>query len=54
MKRRFAIIDTTTCEEVKPVLYIDEVTGEIKGKCKLLPLRLILFAELLFFESNPF
>lgn len=39
MKRRFAIIDTTTCDEVKPVLYIDEVTGEIKGKCKLLPLR---------------
>lgn len=39
MKRRFAIVDTTTCEEVKPVLYIDDVTGEIKGKCKLLPLR---------------
>jgi len=39
MKRRFAIIDTTTSEEVKPVLYIDDITGEIKGKCKLLPLR---------------
>ncbi len=39
MKRRFAIVDTTTCDEVKPVLYIDEMTGEIKGKCKLLPLR---------------
>lgn len=39
MKRRFAIIDTTTCEEVKPVLYLDEVSGEVKGKCKLLPLR---------------
>ena len=39
MKRRFAIVDTSTCEEVKPVIYIDDVTGEIKGKCKLLPLR---------------
>jgi len=39
MKRRFAIIDTSTCEEVKPTLYIDPVTKEIKGRCRLLPLR---------------
>jgi hypothetical protein len=39
MKRRFAIIDTITCEEVKPTLHIDEVTKEVKGICKLLPLR---------------
>ena len=39
LKRRFAIIDTTSCEEVKPMLYRDDITGEIKGKCKLLPLR---------------
>jgi len=39
MKRRFSIIDTTTGEEVKPTLYIDETTKEIKGQCKLLPLR---------------
>ena len=39
LKRRFAIIDTTTCEEVKPIIYRDEITGEIRGKCKLLPLR---------------
>lgn len=45
MKRRFAIIDTTTCEEVKPVLYIDEVTQEVKGKCKLLPLRPYVILE---------
>ena len=45
MKRRFAIIDTTTCEEVKPTLYLDEVTGEVKGKCKLLPLRPYVILE---------
>ena len=39
MKRRFAIVDTVTCEEVKPTVYIDEITKEVKGKCKLLPLR---------------
>ena len=27
MKRRFSIIDTTTSEEVKPTLYIDEVNN---------------------------
>ncbi|MBQ8043669.1 MAG: hypothetical protein IJ272_05915 [Clostridia bacterium] len=46
LKRRFAIIDTTSCEEVKPVLYRDEVTGEIKGKCKLLPLRPYVVLEI--------
>ena len=45
MKRRFAIIDTTTCEEVKPVLYRDEVTHEIRGTCKLLPLRAYVVLE---------
>lgn len=46
MKRRFAIVDTSTCEEVKPSLYIDEMTGEIKGKCKLLPLRPYVILEI--------
>lgn len=46
LKRRFAIIDTTTCEEVKPVLYKDPVTNEIKGKCKLLPLRPYVILEI--------
>jgi len=46
LKRRFAIIDTTTCDEVRPVLYRDEVTGEIKGKCKLLPLRPYVILEI--------
>ena len=46
LKRRFAIIDTTSCEEVKPTLYRDDITGEIKGKCKLLPLRPYVVLEI--------
>ena len=46
MKRRFSIIDTSTCEEVKPVIYIDDITGEIKGRCKLLPLRPYIVLEI--------
>ena len=46
LKRRFSIIDTSTCEEVKPVLYRDEITGEVKGKCKLLPLRPYVVLEI--------
>lgn len=39
MKRRFTIVDTTTGDEVKPMLYRDTTTNEIKGKCKILPQR---------------
>ena len=46
MKRQFAIIDTSTGEEVKPTLYVDSVTNEVKGKCKLLPLRPYIILEL--------
>lgn len=46
LKRRFAIIDTTSCEEVRPMLYRDELTGEVKGKCKLLPLRPYVVLEI--------
>lgn len=46
MKRQFAIIDTSTGEEVKPTLYVDNVTSEVKGKCKLLPLRPYIILEL--------
>ncbi len=46
MKRRFAIIDTISCEEVKPTLHIDEVTKEVKGICKLLPLRPYVVLEI--------
>lgn len=48
MKRHFSIIDTETGEEVKPVLYSDEITGEVKGKCKILPHRPYIVLELKF------
>lgn len=37
MKRPISIIDPITGEEVKPILYFDEETNEVKGKCKLKP-----------------
>ena len=37
LKRPISIIDPETTEEVKPVLYFDEETNEVKGKCKLRP-----------------
>jgi len=37
LKRPISIIDPETTEEVKPVLYFDKETNEVKGKCKLRP-----------------
>ncbi len=37
LKRPICIIDPETTEEVKPTLYFDEATNEVKGKCKLKP-----------------
>ncbi len=37
LKRPITIIDPETAEEVKPTLYMDEKTNEVKGKCKLQP-----------------
>ena len=37
LKRQISIIDPETTDEVKPVLYFDEKTNEVKGKCKLKP-----------------
>lgn len=37
LKRPISIIDPETTEEVKPMLYFDEQTKEVKGKCKLKP-----------------
>lgn len=51
MKRHFSIIDTQTGEEIKPVLYNDENSGKIKGKCKLLPHRPYIVLELKFEEE---
>ena len=52
MKRHFAIIDTQTGEEVKPVLYTDEVSGTIKGRCKILPHKPYIVLELKFEEDE--
>ncbi len=37
LKRQISIIDPETTEEIKPVLYFDKETNEVKGKCKLKP-----------------
>ena len=37
LKRPICIIDPETTEEIKPILYFDEKTNEVKGKCKLKP-----------------
>ena len=37
LKRPISIIDPETTEEVKPILYMDQQTNEVKGKCKLKP-----------------
>lgn len=37
LKRQITIIDPETTEEIKPDLYIDQNTNEVKGKCKLKP-----------------
>ena len=37
IKRNIVIIDPETTEEIKPLVYFDKDTNEIKGKCKLIP-----------------
>ena len=37
LKRPITIIDPETTEEIKPVLYFDKDTNEVKGKCRLKP-----------------
>lgn len=37
LKRSISIIDPETTEEIKPIVYLDEETNEVKGKCKLKP-----------------
>ncbi len=37
LKRPISIIDPETTEEVKPILYFDKETNEVKGKCLLQP-----------------
>ena len=37
LKRPISIIDPETAEEIKPILYFDKETNEVRGKCKLKP-----------------
>lgn len=46
LKRSITVIDPETAEEIKPVLYFDEKTNEVKGKCKLKPYKSYLAFEL--------
>lgn len=46
MRRNFVIIDSQTAEEVKPSLYKDDATGEIKGRCKIMPNRPYIVLEI--------
>ena len=46
LKRAITIIDPETTEEVKPRLYFDEETNEVKGKCKLKPYKSYFAFEL--------
>ena len=39
LQRPITVIDAETTEEVKPVLYIDKVTNEVRGKCILKPFK---------------
>lgn len=46
MKRQISIVDPETGEEVKPILYYDSETNEVKGKCKLQPNKTYLAFQL--------
>lgn len=37
LKRPISIIDSETAEEIKPVVFFNKETNEVKGKCKLKP-----------------
>lgn len=52
MKRNFSIIDSQTGEEVHPTLYKDQETGEIKGRCKLMPQRPYIVLEVTMSDSD--
>lgn len=53
LKRPISIIDPETTEEIKPTLYFDEKTNEVKGKCKLKPYKSYFVFEIRE-ENNKF
>ena len=48
LKRPISIIDPETAEEIKPVLYFDKETNEVRGKCKLKPYKSYFAFEITF------
>ena len=54
LKRPISIIDPETTEEIKPVLYFDEKTNEVKGKCKLKPNKTYFAFEIRDVSDNGF
>ena len=54
LKRPISIIDPETTEEIKPVLYFDEETNEVKGKCKLRPYKSYFAFEVRQGENDDF
>ena len=54
LKRPISIIDPETAEEIKPVLYFDEKTNEVKGKCKLKPYKSYFVFEIREGENDKF
>lgn len=46
MKRQISIVDPDNGEEIKPILYYDNKTNEVKGKCKLKPNKTYLAFQL--------
>ena len=52
LKRPISIIDPETTEEIKPTLYFDEKTNEVKGKCKLKPYKSYFAFEIREGNSN--
>lgn len=54
LKRPISIIDPETTEELKPILYFDEKTNEVKGKCKLKPNKTYFAFEVREVSDNGF
>lgn len=52
LRRPISIIDPETTEEVKPLLYLDQSTNEVKGKCKLQPYKSYFAFEIRDKDSN--
>lgn len=52
LKRPITIIDPETTDEIKPTLYFDEKTNEVKGKCKLKPYKSYFAFEIRQDSSN--